>query len=124
MDKLDEKVKERYADVFRPIPHVDEMPDTILCKIDLKDASRTIDTRNYSCLRKFCEVWSTLIQQHLDAGCICPSSSAYALPAFLVPKADSLVLPHWVNDYCQLNANTVTDSHPLPCIDDILADAG
>jgi hypothetical protein len=35
-----------------------------------------------------------------------------------------MVLPHWVNDYCQLNANTVTDSHPLLCVNDILADAG
>jgi hypothetical protein len=29
-----------------------------------------------------------------------------------------------VNNYRQLNANTVTDSYPLPRIDDILADAG
>lgn len=52
-----------------------------------------------------------------------PSSSAHASPAFLVPKADSAALPHWVNDYQQLNVITVTDSHPLPWLDDILADA-
>ena len=34
------------------------------------------------------------------------------------------MLPRWVNDYRQLNANTVTDSYPLPRVDDILADAG
>jgi hypothetical protein len=28
-----------------------------------------------------------------------------------------------VNDYCQLNANTVTDCNPLPRVDNILADA-
>jgi hypothetical protein len=100
------------------------MPDTVLCKINLKDATKTIDTRNYSCPRKFRDAWSTLIQQHLDAGRIQPSSLAHASPAFLVPKADVTVLPHWVNDYHQLNANTVTDSHPLPRVDDILADAG
>ena len=33
-----------------------------------------------------------------------------------------MVLPRWVNDYQILNASTVTDSHPLPRIDDILAD--
>ena len=31
-------------------------------------------------------------------------------------------LPHWVNDYRQLNANTVTDNFSIPRIDDILAD--
>ena len=32
------------------------------------------------------------------------------------------VLPRWVNDYHQINTNTVTDSYPLPWIDNILAD--
>jgi hypothetical protein len=41
-----------------------------------------------------------------------------------VPKKDPTALPRWVNDYRALNANTVTDSFPLPRIDDILADAG
>jgi len=50
------------------------------------------------------------------------SGSEHASPAFLVPKADTFVLPCWVNDYRVLNANTVTDSHPLPRVDDILAD--
>ena len=39
-----------------------------------------------------------------------------------MPKTDPTVLPCWVNDYCQLNANTVMDSHPLPHVDDILVD--
>jgi hypothetical protein len=34
------------------------------------------------------------------------------------------VLPRWVNDYRQLNKNMVMDAHPLPRIDDILADCG
>ena len=32
------------------------------------------------------------------------------------------VLLWWVNDYRQLNENTVTDCHPLPWIDNILSD--
>ena len=67
-------------------------------------------------------MWQILIQQHLDAGRIRPSSSPCASPAFIVPKANPNVLPRWVNDYRQLNENTVTDSHPLPRIDDILSD--
>ena len=58
----------------------------------------------------------------MDAGWIRPSSSPCASPAFIVPKANPHVLPHWVNDYHQLNENTVTDSHPIPRINDILTD--
>lgn len=45
-----------------------------------------------------------------------------ASPAFIVPKSNLNVLPHWVNDFCQLNENTITDSHPLPRINDKLDD--
>ena len=63
-----------------------------------------------------------LIQQHLDVGCIHPSNSAHASLAFIILKADKSVLPRWVNNYRVLNTNTVTDSHLLPWVDDILAD--
>ena len=119
---LGAKVKEEYADVFDPIPHLDHLPNDVYCCIQLKDASKTINTRSYSTPRKYKEAWSTLIKQHLDAGRIHPSNSAHASPAFLIPKADASVLPHWVNDYRALNTNTVVDSHPLPRVDDILAD--
>ena len=42
--------------------------------------------------------------------------------AFIIPKADPTALPHSVNDYRQLNANTVTDSFPIPHVNEILAD--
>ena len=61
-------------------------------------------------------------KQHLDVSRIHPSSSPCALPAFIVPKLNSNILPCWVNNFHQLNENTITDSHPLPCIDNILAD--
>src|SRR5271154_3309524 len=51
-----------------------------------------------------------------------PSSSAHACPAFIVPKSYPNAFPCWVNDYRQLNANTIVDSHPLPRVDDILND--
>jgi hypothetical protein len=68
LGKLEAELKETYSDVFKPIPHVDEMPDSVLGKIKLKDTEKTISTRSYSCPCKFCEAWGTLIQQHLDAG--------------------------------------------------------
>jgi hypothetical protein len=113
-------IKVDYADVFAPIPHIDELPTDVYCRIQLKDAYKTISTRTYSTPRKYKDAWATLIQQHLDAGRIRPSNSAHASPAFLVPKTDTVVLPRWVNDYRALNANTVVDSHPLPRVDDIL----
>ena len=83
---------------------------------------KVIATQSYSSPCKYCEVWCTLIQHHEDAGQIWPSNSPSALPSFLIPKADSTVLPHWVNDYWVLNLNTVLNSYPLPHMDDILAD--
>ena len=122
LDRLSDAVKEKYKDVFSPIPHLDDLPTDIYCCIQLKDATKAFATRSYSTPHKYKEAWSTLIQQHFDAGRIRPSSSAHASPAFLIPKSDTVVLPRWVNNYRALNTNTVTDSHPLPRVDDILAD--
>jgi hypothetical protein len=129
------EIKQEYKDIFEPIPHANRLPEDIYCEIRLKDATKLITTRTYSCLWKYKQAWTTLIQQHLDAGRIHPSNSQHASPAFLIPKTDTAVLPRWVNDYRALNTNTVIDyralntntvidSYPLPRVDDILADCG
>jgi hypothetical protein len=122
LQALGDTLIKEYSDVFALIPHLDELPTDIYCRIHLKDAAQTIKTRSYSCPRKYREAWQTLIQQHLDAGWIRPSNSAHASPAFLVPKADSIALLRWVNNYWMLNSNTVLDSHLLLRVEDILAD--
>jgi hypothetical protein len=119
---LEKDFLSEFKDVFEPLPHVDKLPRNVTARIKLKNAEQTIKTRTYACPRKFCEAWQTLIQQHLDAGRIRPSSSPHASPAFIIPKSDPSVLPCWVNDYRQLNKNTIMDSHPLPRTDDILND--
>lgn len=63
-----------------------------------------------------------MIEQHIAAGRIRPSSSPYASPSFIIPKADPTILPHWVVDYHLLNRVMVLDAFPLSCIDDILTD--
>ena len=68
MDKLDTTVKEKYSNVFSAIPHIDDLPTDVYCRIQLKDATKTITTRSYSTPRKYKEAWAELIQQHLDAG--------------------------------------------------------
>ncbi|KAF8234618.1 hypothetical protein L208DRAFT_1260953, partial [Tricholoma matsutake] len=65
LEKLGAKIKDNYADVFKPIPHVDEMLSTVLCKISLKDTGKTITTRSYSCPGKFCNAWSILIPRKM-----------------------------------------------------------
>jgi hypothetical protein len=60
--ELEAELKETYSDVFKPIPHVDKMPDSVLYKIKLKYTEKTISTRSYSCPHKFHEAWGTLIQ--------------------------------------------------------------
>jgi hypothetical protein len=118
----DNDLKKEFHDVFEPIPHVDELPKDAYCRIKLKDCTKIIASCSYSCPQKYKEAWSILIQEHLDASWIHPSNSSHASPAFLILKSDLMAMPCWVNDYCQLNANTVLDSHPLPHVDDILAD--
>jgi hypothetical protein len=119
---LSVSVKSDFEDVFGPIPHIDELPTDITCSIRLKDASKVIESRSYASPKKYKEAWSVLIQKHLDAGRIHPSSSQFASPAFLVLKSDKTALPRWVNDFRALNSNTVPDRFPLKRIDEILGD--
>ena len=122
LNKLEDGIKHEFRDVFRPIPHISELPTTDTARIHLINAYQTISKRQYDVPRQFRECFATLIQQRLDSGFIRPSSSAFASPSFIIPKADKNVLPRWVCDYRQLNANTVPDNFSLPRVDDILAD--
>lgn len=77
--------------------------------------------------KKYHDSWKKLLDEHIHAGHIQPSSSEYASPSFCVPKYQNgvpeLTVPHrWVNDYRELNANTIRDNYPLPRVDDILSD--
>jgi hypothetical protein len=101
-----------FRHVFKPLPHVDKLPTNVTARIKIKDAEQTIKTWTYGCPRKFRDAWQTLIQQHLNAGHIQPSSSPHASPMFIIPKSNPSILPRWVNDYRQLNRNMIADSHP------------
>jgi len=119
---LEVEVKQEFRVLFEEIPHYDDLPVDYVARIKLKNAYQQISNRSYPCPRKYREAFKTLISQHLEAGRIRHSSSSYASPCFIIPKADPKVLPRWVNDFRELNANTVVDSHPLPRCDDILND--
>lgn len=123
MEDKDKEMKKRFADRFpSDIPHTDNLPTDVYHRIRLKDPNKIIASRSYQCPKKYKEAWQILLDQHLEAGRIRPSSSQYSSPAFIIPKADTSVLPRWVNNYRALNANTVRDQTPLPRVDEILAD--
>ena len=58
------------------------------------------------------------VQQMLSSSVIRPSNSPWASPVVMVRKKDGSL--RFCVDFCQLNAATVKDAHPLPRIDDLL----
>jgi RNase H-like domain found in reverse transcriptase/Reverse transcriptase (RNA-dependent DNA polymerase)/Integrase zinc binding domain len=123
LEEEDRKMKELFSDRFPiDIPHTSQLPTNVYHRIPLRDEKVQIYSRPYACPKKYRESWKTLIDQHLAAGRIRPSSSPFASPSFIIPKADPTVLPRWVIDYRQLNANTIPDRTPLPRMEEILGD--
>ena len=127
--KKDKEMKSKNADRFplRLPDTTNDVPDHIFHRIRLKDPNKIMKGRGYAAPKKYHESWKKLLDEHLQAGRIRPSSSEFASPAFCVPKyrdgiPDLTIPPRWVNDYRELNSNTIRDNFPLPRVDDILAD--
>ena len=121
-EQLNAELKEEFHQLFEQIPHVEELPNDVYCRVKLKEDVKPMKMRSYQCPRKYKAAWKTLIDMHLASGKIRPSSSEFASPSFIIPKADLTALPRWVNDYRWLNSNVVQDKYPLPRVEDILAD--
>ena len=119
---LNAEFKEMFHNRFDEIPHTNRLPTTVYHRLPMKDTQARITCQGYSTPRKYKDAWDTLIKEHLDTGRIQPSNSPYLSLVFMVSKPDRSVLPRWANDYHQINTNTMTDSYPLPRIDNILAD--
>lgn len=123
-------MRAKYADCFPlRLPDQVDVPDHIYHRIRLKDPSIVVRKGPYAPAKQNAGPWKELLDEHLRAGRMRPSSSEYSSPAFVVPKRkngapDFSVPPRWVNDYRELNKNTIRDEFPLPRVDDILADCG
>ena len=119
------RMREHFHDCFPSmLPPVMDLPDDVFHRFHLKDTAVAIQHCQYESPKKYREVWKRLLQEHIDAGRLRPSSSSYSSPCFLIPKSDPTADPRWVNDYRLLNANTVPNVHSLPSISEILSDCG
>src|SRR5271155_294309 len=112
--RKDAQLRADFHEIFEPIPHIDELPTEVFAEIHIKDPNKTVHNRSYPSPHKYRDAWQILIQQHLDAGQIRPSSSSWASPAFIVPKADPTALPRWVNNYLSGDTSSFPPLPPLP----------
>ncbi|GAA5972537.1 hypothetical protein JCM11641_001890 [Rhodosporidiobolus odoratus] len=92
-------------------------------RINLVDKSKVHNQRGFNVPRKWREKWKRMLNEHISAGRLRPSTSPFASAAFVIPKKDSEADPRWVNDYRGINSNTVKDRTPLPIPNEVLSDA-
>lgn len=127
MAERDARVMADFADVFPDIlpALTQEYLDHVRTRhrIKLVDASKTHNQRGFNVPRKWREKWKRMLDEHLAAGRLRPSTSPFASAAFVIPKRDPSAEPRWVNDYRALNDNTVKDRTPLPKPDEVLSEA-
>jgi hypothetical protein len=123
--------KDKYADQLSlHLPdNIEGVPDHILHQIWLCNPDKATSRCGYAAPKRYQASWKKLLDKHLAAGWMQLSSSKYASSTFCVPKyqggvPDLSVGPWWVNNYHDLNGNTMHVNLPLPCVNEILADCG
>jgi hypothetical protein len=104
-----------YPDVFP-----DELPGMppdrdVEFVIELQPGTAPISKRPYRMPPKELAELKTQLQELLDKGYICPSSSPWGCPALFVKKKDGSL--RMCVDYRPLNAVTIKNKYPLPRID-------
>lgn len=79
LNALELDIKSEFKATFEPIPHASLLPDDPVCRIQLRDPSKTIKSRSYECPRQYQDSFKTLISQRINSGFIRTSSSAHSL---------------------------------------------
>jgi hypothetical protein len=113
---LDEiHVVREYLDVF-PDDLPGMPPDRVIeFKIELQPGTAPVYKRLYPLTRNEIAELKTQLQELLDKGYIRPSCSPWGCTAIFVSKKDKT--QRLCVDYQPLNAVTVKNKYPLPCID-------
>ena len=57
LEKWGSKIIVDFGEVFAPIPHVNCLPVDVCCSIELKDTMKTIMSKSYLTLQKYCDTW-------------------------------------------------------------------
>lgn len=83
--------------------------------IDVGNAT-PIKQHPYLCSPAKKEVMKKELDHLIENGFAKPSRSPWSSPCVLPSKSDGT--PRFCTDFCKVNAATVTDSFPLPCIED------
>ncbi|SGY18666.1 BQ5605_C014g07433 [Microbotryum silenes-dioicae] len=112
LQALEVAFRKEFSDQFpADIPPVSQYESKVRHCIALKPGMKTPRQPTYSTPMCWRAVWRRLLDEHLAAGHLCPSSSEYSSPAFIIPKkgmdTDPSIMPRWVNDYRILNAATL-----------------
>ena len=121
--KYKQKTQTLFADVFRPVPKLDDLPimETV-ANIPLKNDKYFPQHHNYTIPKHWTKAMDEIINLCLSQGFIRPSSSQFASSSFLVSKSDPKALPCWICNYCHINENTISDKYPMPKVSEILLD--
>ena len=83
--------------------------------VELEPSTAPISQHPYRMAPKELAEMKKQLEQLLEKGFICPSSSPWGCPAIFVKTKDGTL---WMCvDYRPLNAVTIKNKYPLPCID-------
>lgn len=107
-----------YSPLFGDVPS-----RTTVLEHDLDVGSVSpIKQHPYRCSPEKREIMKKEVGYLLENGLARPSCSPWSSPCLLVPKSDGT--PRFCTDFRKVNAVTVTDSFPLPRIEDCIDDIG
>jgi hypothetical protein len=117
-DKELQDILSKHERVFMDIPPSIPPHRGFEHTIELESGAKPVITTPYRHPKKLKDEIERTIQELLDKGWICPSSSPFASSVVLVKKKDGTLC--MCVDYHALNKKTIKNKYPIPRIDELL----